>query len=106
MMAVSKTMADEIAMASLLLKWNSPMVIGTTTMPPPTPATLAIPSKRGRKIVGKISEFNKGNSSGISRRNLRPGIWARLPKGQKKIRRTGTSGTDYTTSLLRVTLIF
>ena len=35
-MAVSKTIQVEIAIASLPLKWNRPIVMGTTTEPPPT----------------------------------------------------------------------
>ena len=61
--AVSKTRAVEIAMASLLEKLKNPIVIGTMTSPPPTPATLANPTKKGSRIVGKISCAKTGLNS-------------------------------------------
>ena len=61
MSAASKTMLVDIAIASLEVKWKKAIVMGTTIMPPPTPATDEIPSKKGRKIVGKISDLISGN---------------------------------------------
>ena len=66
--AVSKTMHVEIAIASFPLKWNRPIVMGTTTEPPPTPATLAIPRSRGRITVAGISSVIIGKT----------GLWVQI----------------------------
>jgi len=57
-----KTIAMDMATASLDLKEKSAIAIGTKTMPPPTPATEDIPIKKGNTSKPTTSYQSTGKT--------------------------------------------